>query len=238
VALSAVVLAAGRGSRLAAARPEPKPLVPVGGVPLLLRMVGALAGAGVRDVHVVVGHRGDEVVAAMQTWNVQPHTLFNPAWERQLGLSVLAAREIIAPGTVLAMTDHLVSPRLLERLVAATPRAPLALAVDRAVGAVFDLDDATKVRTEGARIADIGKALSRFDAIDTGVFRVGPALVAALEDIVQRTGDASLSDGVRALAARGEAEAVDVTGCAWLDVDTPASLREAERLVSAGAFDG
>jgi len=59
----AVVLAAGKGTRMRS--PEPKVLVPVAGRPLVGHLLGALEGAGVRDVVVVIGHRADEVRAAL-----------------------------------------------------------------------------------------------------------------------------------------------------------------------------
>ena len=55
----AVVLAAGRGTRLGA--DVPKPLVPVAGVAAIDRILGALANDGFADVVVVTGYRGDEV---------------------------------------------------------------------------------------------------------------------------------------------------------------------------------
>jgi histidinol-phosphate/aromatic aminotransferase/cobyric acid decarboxylase-like protein len=61
----AVILAAGRSTRLGAAASEPKPLLPVAGLPLLHRGLGALARAGVRRVVVVVGHRAGEIVSSL-----------------------------------------------------------------------------------------------------------------------------------------------------------------------------
>src|SRR5262245_4911772 len=60
--LTGVVLAAGSGMRL---RPKtlhsPKPLLPVGGRPLLARTLDALAEVGVRDVVVITGYRAGDV---------------------------------------------------------------------------------------------------------------------------------------------------------------------------------
>ena len=61
-----VILAAGKGTRM---RPFsehwPKPLLPVLGKPLLVYQLEMLAGLGVRDVVVVIGHLGHEVVRVL-----------------------------------------------------------------------------------------------------------------------------------------------------------------------------
>src|SRR6185503_7000602 len=95
----------------------------------------------------------------------------------------------------------------------------------------FDLDDATKVRLRSGKIVDIGKDISDYNCIDTGVFRIGPDLVRELERVERAGGDCSLSDGVRALAARGLFVGCDVGDSRWIDVDTPQAFVRAEAMV-------
>ena len=61
-----MILAAGRGERM---RPlsdaTPKPLLPVGGVPLIVRQLRALAAAGVTDVVINAAHLAERLVAAL-----------------------------------------------------------------------------------------------------------------------------------------------------------------------------
>ena len=61
--LAAVVLAAGEGTRMRSS--TPKVLHPLCGRPMLLHVVDALAGLPLERLVVVVGHRGDEVAAAL-----------------------------------------------------------------------------------------------------------------------------------------------------------------------------
>jgi len=237
--MRAVILAAGRGSRLeGAGTGVVKPLVPVGGVPMIDRVLATMASAGVREAAIVLGYQGDTIRRHLLA-RVFPITLQfveNPEWRLANGVSVLAASGFVRGPTLLSMADHLYDAAIPQALLAAPPGSgEAALAVDRDIESVFDLDDATKVRTEGGRIVDIGKEISVFDALDTGVFSITEGLVEALAAARAERGDCSLSDGVRRLAAAGRMWARDVTHARWLDVDTPDSLRHAERIFAATA---
>ena len=96
-----------------------------------------------------------------------------------------------------------------------------------------DLDDVTRVRTEGRLVRDIGKGISSFDAFDTGAFLCTGGVFDALRDAVA-AGETSLSAGMHRLADQGRLERCDVTGARWVDVDTRRDLRMASRWLLAG----
>ena len=130
------------------------------------------------------------------------------------------------------MADHIVDREIYRTLQAQPARDGLVLAVDRKLSTIFDMDDATKVVVGPTEeIQEIGKEISGYDAIDTGVFRCSEALFDALEQQFQANGDASLSDGVRQLAAHGNARVADVGEAWWQDVDTPETIGHAHTLL-------
>jgi 1L-myo-inositol 1-phosphate cytidylyltransferase len=250
----AVILAAGTGSRLVAQETFPKPLKPVASVPLLVRVLRTLQGEGIREAVIVIGYRGEQIKKALlaePTLGLKLHFVTNDRFDRKNGVSLLAARKYIDQECILSMADHLYSPELVRRLASfEMPEGACALGVDYDIERCFDLDDATKVRLRGGKIADIGKDISDYNCIDTGVFRIGPALVRELERLEKHTGDCSLSDGVRVLAERGLFLGCDVGDSRWIDVDTPAAFLRAEAMVRVfgdslgdepaqiGGFDG
>jgi len=67
VAVGAVLLAAGAGSRMGL---RPKSLLELGGVPLIRRQLIALSGAGVDEVVVVLGHYADRIEEAVRDFPV------------------------------------------------------------------------------------------------------------------------------------------------------------------------
>jgi choline kinase len=227
----AVVLAAGFGSRLREADNCPKPLRPVASVPLLVRVLRGLAKSGIEHAAVVLGYQADQIrtaIAQQTGLGLRVSYVLNEQYAKSNGVSVLAAREFVGAGCVLSMADHLYSPRVVDAVLSPEfPEGSSVLGVDYDIQRCFDIDDATKVRVDNHRIVEIAKSLENYNALDAGVFRIGPSLIEALDGVYRTKGDCSLSDGVQALSRRGEFFASDICGAPWVDVDTPEAARHA-----------
>jgi choline kinase len=230
----AVILAAGLGSRLASGDLAPKPLRDVAGVPLIVRIIRALERGGIREIGIVIGYLGEELKNGLSEHELRAKLSFfdNDEYEKPNGTSLLKARDFVMGPTLLLMSDHLWSPGLLKS-VGSYPVGPResVLGVDYRIDDCFDLDDATKVQVQGDRIERIGKSLDTYNALDTGLFLITPALIEAL-DAVNGPKGCSLSEGVAALASKGRMKAADVGDATWIDVDTPEAHAEAERLLA------
>lgn len=229
---TAVILMAGTGSRLRATTgPLPKPLFPLLGKPLVTYTLEALARNGLTNVCAITGYESEAVVEQVSEFappDVDLNFVFNRDWQKQNGISVLSAAAFVTGEFLLLMSDHLFEDALLHKLIAGPKADCLTLAIDRKIDAIFDLDDAMKVKTDGERIREIGKRLTDFDAVDTGLFRCSPLFFEYLEQ-AKTAGDCSLADGVRLAAADGRARIVDIGDLWWQDVDTPEMFAEAER---------
>ncbi len=238
--LPAVILAAGLGSRLESqgldcrngnAEALPKALVPLLGRPLLAYTLDGLAQAGVREAHVVVGHRGEQVRAALQQLThpgLAVDVVENPEYSLPNGSSLAAARRSVADRPfLLLMADHLLSAEAVGRMLAAPHE--FAIGIDRAPLSPARLADATRVQTgAGGLVRTFGKRLPAWDGIDTGIFRCMPAVFDAIDEL----GSGSEISAIMTLvAARHPFHIVDLTGAFWLDVDTPEDLAEAEKLL-------
>jgi choline kinase len=238
-----VILAAGFGSRLRTVDDASiKPLTPIAGVPLVFRALRGLEHAGCDRIVVVVGFRAESLVAAIGASapvSVPIAFVDNPRYDLANGVSLLCAGPELADEFVVAMADHVVDDDVMALAAAHRPQPGGAtLLVDRRVDAVFDLDDATKVATRGTTLLAIGKQLTTYDAIDIGVFVCTHGLLDALEAVRARTGDASLSQGVTELAARGQMAVLDIGEGFWQDVDTPEMLAHTERMLATRHSDG
>ncbi len=238
--MQCLIIAAGQGTRLRAVA-ESKPLVEIRGVPLIERVLRGARAGGANEFVVVTGYRPEpleEFLAALAPRLGVPVTpVRNAEWARPNGLSVLAAAPFLGPEFLLLMSDHLFDPSIVRWLLAErVAGAALTLAVDYRLDAPgLDMDDATKVAVaDDRRIARIGKTIPDYDAVDTGIFLATPALVDAIESSLEGGGSGSLSEGVQALADRGDAWTVDIGAGWWAEVHDDAALRRAEETMPRG----
>lgn len=267
------MLAAGAGTRFRrTAAACPKPLYRLFGISLVERAIRVARQAGCRRVLVVTGYQAEAVERAVRAAG-RPwvEVVRAEGWARGNGASLLAVRGRVQGPFLLLVADHVMDPDLARQAVAAAQarRDELAaggalLLVDPRLAQVFDLPEATKVRTAagGTRVVAIGKELDAFDAVDTGIFVGSPGLLdelAALADaaglaagapgdpgVAGEAGDGAapetvtLTAGARRLAEKGRLGAVPVTGGWWVDVDDAAALAYARRrlLVHASASGG
>lgn len=227
----ALVLAAGNGDRFVNGAPHSKLLQSVLGRPLIVRTLATAAAAGITKFEVVLGFQADALERAITTHchDLDVHFTYNPEWHLENGVSVLAARRQLDDGRfALLMGDHVFEPSALTKLRHSSVAGDKSvLAVDCRPAPHEVVEEATKVTLDGSRILAIGKDLPRFDALDTGMFVCSPAVFDALEQS-QRSGDTTLSGGIRQLAARGLMHGIDIGDAEWFDIDTMADLEAAE----------
>jgi 1L-myo-inositol 1-phosphate cytidylyltransferase len=231
-----VILAAGFGSRLTAARGEvPKPLVTVAGRALIEHALMQAEAAGVEEAVVVTGNAAALVethLAKVET-SLRITPVYNPRFHEPNGVSLLAAAPVITGPFYLQMADHLFAQPVLRQLDRADAAAEgcLRLLVDfHPVN--LDEADATKVRVRDGRITHIGKDVTPYDAVDTGCFRLDPRVFDALNDVARRE-PPSVTLGMRRLIELGLFAPVALTGVRWTDVDTPEDYAKAELLLGA-----
>lgn len=222
----ALVIAGGQGTRMAPAQADvPKPLVRVCGVPLLAHVCHTLRRHGVRRVHFALRHEAatierfvrDELAADFD----EVHFLVEHEPLGTVGALALLPRN---DAEVLVLNGDLLSGIDLTRLreVHCERRADLTIATHweqqrLELGEVLvDADERVTAYRE--------KPVKRY-RISSGTYVVGPAVRALLgapawlpfPELVQRT----LAVGLTVVAHDH--------GAAWLDVNTPTQLADAER---------
>lgn len=226
--LSAIILAAGVGSRL---RPltadRPKCLLDVGGQTLLDRQLAAIRRAGILEVAIVTGYRGDQIRARV---DASVRIIDSARFEDTNSLySLWLARDCLTGGAIILNSDVLAPTALFSRLV----RAPAegAVLVDRQDH--FEAED-MKVTLEGEFIKDFGKDLppERSHAHNVGMAKFGPRGAERLRQCLERLLAAGHENDWAPVAYRDYAgtwalTAVLTDGLPWIEIDYLEDLERA-----------
>lgn len=158
--MQAIILSAGRGSRLLPLTTDlPKCLLPIGLTTVLGMQLDTLAKAGIKKATVVTGFNSglveDEINSRLTGPKVK--TLFNPFFQVADNLaSCWMARKSMNKDFLIINGDTLFSPALIAKVLSAQ-EAPITVTIDKKDQ--YDGDD-MKVTLEGARLLSIGKTLT------------------------------------------------------------------------------
>jgi MurNAc alpha-1-phosphate uridylyltransferase len=190
--MRAMILAAGRGERL---RPltdrTPKPLVDVGGMPLIEYHIRALARAGFREIVINQGHLGDQLPLAIgngNRWGVAIHWSDEQPEALETGGGIHRALPLLGPSPFLVVNGDIWTDYPFARLRAVKcDWAHLVLVPNPAhhPSGDFSLQSA-RIRFDGAdklTFSGIGVYHPRlFDGCTAGKFSVVPLLRSAMEE--------------------------------------------------------
>lgn len=234
--MKAIILAAGRGSRL---QPHtdawPKALLPLGDTTLVHRTIGILRGQGIVDISLVVGYLKDRFFEAFPR-GVRFYV--NDDYDAtDQAASLLAARAEFTDDVLVVTGDLLCAPGVYSEML--RDRSPVAVAIDRKAR-VFD-DTIEKVLFEDGHIARIGKLNVRNDEANgefmgMTMFRAeaGPTTLQQLDALVRRDRRSALihlhQDRIDAGHRLGYVECQGE----WCEVDDIESLEKARRILAAG----
>ena len=230
--MKGVIISAGIGSRLwKTTKQVPKTLLPYKNGTILSTIIEQLKQAGITELIIVVGFKKNYIVDYLQK-NPQslPVTFVeNLEWEKGNALSVYKVKDYIKNEPfLLSMADHLVKVEALKQIVDSPERINLLL-VDPFITENFDLDDATKVKTENDYIIAIGKELTDYNALDCGIFRLEPDFFSAVEKAVAKGKD-SISNAIAELIPLRRIKSITLNKAnQWLDIDTPEAYQFAQK---------
>ena len=239
--MKAVILSAGQGSRLLPlTENRPKCLLPLDEMSVLDWQIHELARAGIREIVVVAGFRSELVeqhLAGLDHPDVLVRCRFNPFYKVADNLSTCWMVRDEMDGDFLVLNgDTVFEAEVAQRLIAEAA-GPVTVTIDRKD--LYDADD-MKVRLEGARLLEIGKSIAPddTDAESIGMLLFsgeGPALFRDELEAVMRTPEGLgwwYLKAIDRLGRDGHVGTVSIEGLDWGEIDYPADLEAARRMVA------
>jgi len=233
--MKAIILAAGKGTRLNGVDLKPKCLFEVGGETLLARQIAALREFGVDDIVIVLGFEAERIRRLYE------HTatfVINSRFEETSSLySLWLAREHLLDGFVVLNCDVLFHPELLGRLLSSPfDDALLVDLVDQNNNHLGD--EEMKVKISDRLVIDIRKDLdpAEADGENVGIVKFSASgarrLIEEMDAIIAR---GQLRDwaprAFREFATRFPLHAISTADYPWIEIDFPEDYRKAKEEV-------
>jgi len=234
--MKAVILAAGRGSRLIPlTNIIPKPLLRIKDRPLIVNSIQTLYEVGIKKIALVVGFKGDTILeetAHLNLSDLEIQHIFCEEWERGNGISLFYSREFIGKDDfILLMSDHILDKEILEKLLEIEKKEKDFVACiahvkinPRTKSEYLKkvIEESTKIlKNEKNEVLRFGKKLKDFNGIDIGAFLCKPKVFEALEELKKEKKEVTVTDCMNRLIEKGNRIiGCDVTGHFWKDVDT------------------
>ena len=251
--MRAIILAAGRGSRLHPyTRDCPKCLTELGGQTLIDRQLATLGSAGIEDIVIATGYRG-EMLNLHGTRQIP-----NPLWETtNMVESLFCAEAEFGRDLIVSYSDIIYEPRVLDALLNSPEK--VSVIVDRNWRAYWEhrfedpLSDAESLcMIAEACITEVGDKVTDIDQIEAqyiGLMRFKKGGVDALRAARAGLGTVSrswmekrplagayMTDLLMEMILSGVAvHAVPVAG-GWLEIDTVADYEGALAMIADGSI--
>jgi dTDP-glucose pyrophosphorylase len=232
-----IILAAGRGTRMGTLTAQvPKPLLRVRGRPIIEHILGGFRSAGVRDVVIVTGYRGDQVRAFLGDGSPLGlrYTYRHQSEPTGTASALLLARDALgAEPFMLSWADILIERGEYAAAVAAfrATSADAVLVVNAVAdpwrGAAVYVDEAWRV------VRLVEKPPARTSATpwnNAGVFVFTPAILAYAErTVASPRGEYELPQAIAAMIDDNRVVRAHPLRGFWSDVGTPEDLAACER---------
>ena len=231
--MRAAIIAAGQGERLRpAGHRVPKPLVTVGGTPLIDHVLRALAAAGLREAVCIINEESGAVEdhCRRQVLDLELTFVHRTTPNSMESLFALAPHLGRDPFLLLTVDVIMAADTLRGFLAAARGRD-----ADGVLAVHTFIDDEKPLRVAcdpTDRIVAMGQSAAESPLITAGFYVLSPALLAE-RDAARAAGCAALRDFLAYVIARGyRLEVARVPKC--VDVDRPEDIATAEAFIRGG----
>jgi len=219
--MRAIILAAGKGTRLDGAAVKPKCLVEVGGLTLLQRQIDSLKSVGINHIVAVVGFAAETV---RKECDHEVRFVENGRFAETSSMySLWLAREHLAGGFVVLNADVLFHPQMLANLIKSSHEDALLLS---------DCDpdplgeEEMKVKLKHRMVIDISKSIDPLEADgeNVGIAKFGaPGAKALIGYMRQLIAAGAVKEwaprAFREFALNHPLYALSTGGLPWIEID-------------------
>lgn len=221
--LKAVIPAAGKGVRLSElTKNHPKPMLKFNGKPLLEHTLNSIKKAGIKNVVLIVGYKGEEVINYFLDGSRLGLNISYAIDERISGTAtaIKAAENMIESTFLVSFGDVYPEPSLLESLIkkhlASKRRMGEKLVATLALTKVDDPFNHAPISFKNDEVLEIWSESS--DWVDMGIMMLEPIIFKAIKETPKVRGEYRILKSLEILMNRGYKVMAHPTRSPWIQI--------------------
>jgi len=240
--MKAIILAAGKGKRLAPITNRiPKALINIGGKTILERLFGVLSECGVSDVLIVVGYLEEQIRTFVKNYNdndINIEIISNKEYESTDNMYsvMLCEKKCIDDSIIILNGDLIVSSEIIKTAIEA-PTSNMPVEMDP------DIKDGQRILIENDRIKAIGKTQKIAQGIGINIVKFTAEDALFFFKTINRIINSEnrrkewFEVGINELAEKVDIKPISISGKYWAEIDDLEDIKKVrEKLGETGGI--
>ncbi|MEM2264976.1 MAG: sugar phosphate nucleotidyltransferase [Nitrososphaerota archaeon] len=232
--MKAVILAAGKGTRLLPITETiPKGMLEIApGKTIIDLIISNLEEIGIKEIIIVTRPKFSHLFNERYGVRVKiVETEYEEFGNLHSLETVFKQLDIEDDEVLVIMSDHIFEVKMLRKLIERKKRGKLiTICVDKNPP-WYTVQEGLKIRLDESKVIDLGKDVPPYHGTDTGLFIFSKEIQPFIQEVINEYGpNAEIITLLKRAKDLDLIGYVDVTGCTWIDIDTPQDLEKAKEL--------
>ncbi|MEM2986474.1 MAG: sugar phosphate nucleotidyltransferase [Nitrososphaerota archaeon] len=232
--MKAIILAAGKGTRLLPITETiPKGMLEITpGKTIIDLIISNLEEIGIKEIIIVTRPKFSHLFNERYGVRVKiVETEYEEFGNLHSLETVFKQLDIEDDEVLVIMSDHIFEVKMLRKLIERKKRGKLiTICVDKNPP-WYTIQEGLKIRLDESKVIDLGKDVPPHHGTDTGLFIFSKEIQPFIQEVINEYGpNAEIITLLKRAKDLDLIGYVDVTGCTWIDIDTPQDLEKAKEL--------
>ncbi|MEM2083143.1 MAG: sugar phosphate nucleotidyltransferase [Nitrososphaerota archaeon] len=232
--MKAIILAAGKGTRLLPITETiPKGMLEITpGKTIIDLIISNLEEIGIKEIIIVTRPKFSHLFNERYGVRVKiVETEYEEFGNLHSLETVFKQLDIEDDEVLVIMSDHIFEVKMLRKLIERKKRGKLiTICIDKNPP-WYTIQEGLKIRLDESKVIDLGKDVPPHHGTDTGLFIFSKEIQPFIQEVINEYGpNAEIITLLKRAKDLDLIGYVDVTGCTWIDIDTPQDLEKAKEL--------